>query len=91
MAEMLEYRPEQGAYRRIIRDDAVRLRNPDRWYVPTRVATKWVTTWEEFSAAGGKVAFSEDQAEVELLLPVPYKFSIHFMQGKGQDHGAENK
>jgi hypothetical protein len=40
--------------------------------------TKWVTTWEEFRAAGGAMGFAEDQTTITLSLPAPYKFSIKF-------------
>ena len=79
MAEYMQHNPADGTAHRAIRNDAVRLKDPRRWYVPTTDRTKWVSTWEEFRAAGGTVSFSEDQAEIELLLPEPYKFSIQFM------------
>lgn len=79
MAYKSEYRPERGVCERVVRNDAVRLENPRRYYVPTSDKTKWVSTWEEFKAAGGVHCFSEDHGEIELLLPEPYKFSIQFM------------
>lgn len=69
-----------GTCDRIIRNDAVKLRNPDRWYVPTRTETKWVSNMTEFYAAGGVVAFNEDQTEIELMLPEGYKFSIQMLR-----------
>lgn len=69
-----------GTSVRAIRNDAIKMRNPDRWYVPTSEQTKWVSTWAEFKAAGGTTNFSEDQGEIELLLPAPFKFSIQFMR-----------
>ena len=89
MAEMLKYDSERGAFDRIIRGDAVKLRNPERWFVPTSDATRWVSTWDEFLAAGGIVSFSEDQAQIELLLPEPYKFSIRFNE-REDDNGQRD-
>lgn len=81
MPMKMVYRPEKGVCERVIRDDAVKiLVGPNRYYVPTQSGvTKWVETWDEFKAAGGWVGFSEDQTEIELLLPEPYKFSCKFM------------
>lgn len=76
MAEMLRHNKETGVYDRYIRNDAVK--HKGRWIVPTSDATKWVNTWAEFKEVGGIASFSEDQAEIELLLPEPYKFSIGF-------------
>lgn len=59
-----------------IRDDAVWVR--DRYFVPTSEKTLWVTNLVEFNAAGGLMVFNEDQTQIELRLPAPYKFSIQF-------------
>lgn len=64
------------------RDDAVWINNPRRQYVPTSDETKWVGNWEEFRAAGGVAHFSEDQTEVVLTLPAPYKFGIQFQRAE---------
>lgn len=64
-----------------IREDAVR--HQGRYIVPTTDETKWVGTWEEFKAVGGGMCWSEDQTEIELTLPAPYKFSIQFMRNQG--------
>lgn len=69
-----------GKMQRVLRGDARRARNPDRYYCPTTEATQWVTTWQEFKDAGGNIAFNEDQTEIELLLPEPYKFGVTFMR-----------
>lgn len=62
------------------RDDAVTIGSgiEKRRYVPTSDATKWVGNWGEFIAAGGVCHFNEDQTEIILTLPVPYKFGIGF-------------
>lgn len=70
------YSKPDGTVGRILRDDAVK--HDGRHIVPTSDKTKWVSNWEEFRAVGGVVAFNEDQTEIELLLPEPYKFSIRF-------------
>ena len=63
--------------RRVLRDDAVRYR--ERYFVPTEFGkTKWVSNWKEFKEAGGQTCFNDDQTEIELLLPEPYKFGIGF-------------
>lgn len=59
-----------------IREDAVL--HMGRYFVPTTGETKWVSTMEEFRAAGGIFAFNEDQTEIALRLPVGHKFSIRF-------------
>lgn len=59
-----------------IREDAVSHRG--RYIVPTTEGTRWVSNWDEFRAAGGVLAFNEDQTAIELQLPAPYKFSIQF-------------
>jgi hypothetical protein len=68
-----------GVGRRVLRDDAIK--HSGRYYVPTTDQTKWVSNWTEFLEAGGNVCFSEDQTEIELLLPEPYKFGIRFQEG----------
>lgn len=67
---------EYNGTRRVLRQDAVRYNND--WYCPTSEKTKWVATWEEFIAAGGQVGHNEDQTEITLRLPEPYKFSVRF-------------
>lgn len=69
---------DNGVGRRVMRSDAVKYR--ERWTVPTTNETKWVGNMEEFTAAGGMICFNEDQTEIELLLPEPYKFSIQFFK-----------
>lgn len=69
---------------RVIRDDAVKYR--DRYIVPTSDATKWVATWAEAQAAGLNICWNEDQTEIELLLPEPYKFSIQFPSADPERH-----
>jgi hypothetical protein len=87
MSEMLKYDSERGVFDRIIRNDAVKLRKPERWFVPTSERTKWVSTWDEFLAAGGIASFSEDGTQMELLLPEPYKFSIQFIKESSNGQG----
>ena len=70
---------KNGIGRRVVREDAVRDRDHN-YYVPTTDETKWVSSWEELLAAGGMICFNDDQTEIELLLPEPYKFSIQFMK-----------
>jgi hypothetical protein len=74
MTMMMEI--HDGVCRRVLRNDAVK--HQDRYIVPTREETKWVSSWDEFKAAGGMTCFNEDQTEIELLLPEGYKFSIQF-------------
>lgn len=69
-----------GSLRDVVREDAIRLRNPNRLYCPTTEATKWVDTWEDAKAAGMEVCHGEDQTEITLRLPAPYKFSIQFQR-----------
>lgn len=69
---------DKGNSHEQVRDDAVR--HNGRYTVPTSDATKWVGDWDEFRAAGGQVCFGEDQTEIELKLPAPYKFSIRFQR-----------
>jgi len=52
-------------------------RQPRR-YVLTTDATIWVGTWEEFRKAGGCRHWNEDQTEIVLTVPEPYKLSIKF-------------
>lgn len=59
-----------------MRPDAVRYMG--RLIVPTSEATLWVADWAEFKDAKGVCTFSEDQTEITLSLPEPYKFSIGF-------------
>lgn len=59
------------------REDAER-NSAGRYVVATTLSTKWINSWEEFRACGGVRAFSEDQTEIELQLPVGHKFSIKF-------------
>ena len=40
--------------------------------------TKWVYNWDEFKSSGGMMAFNEDQTEIKLSLPPPYKFVCSF-------------
>jgi len=72
---------------RVIRSDAEKVHG--RYIVPTSAKTQWVHTWADFKAAGGNLCFNEDQTEIELLLPEPYKFSIQF--GKEADNGLDPK
>lgn len=81
MTHMLVFNPTKGHCERILRDDAVS--HQGRHVVPTTDRTVWVSTWEEYKAAGGTCCYNEDQTEIELLLPAPFKFSIQFM-GKGR-------
>lgn len=75
------YKKEDGTFGRIIRDDAVCVdRISHRYAVPTTSGTKWVSNMEEFREAGGDICFNEDQTEIELLLPEPYKFSIQMFR-----------
>lgn len=74
------YNPKTGVCDRVLRNDAVKWQG--RYYVPTTEQTKWVSTWEEFIAAGGTVCFNEGQTELELLLPEPWKFSIQFERSR---------
>jgi hypothetical protein len=61
------------------REDAVKHRG--RYIVPTIYGkTVWIDSWEQFRECGGQMAFSEDQTEIELTLPVDHKFSIQFMR-----------
>jgi hypothetical protein len=78
MTIMSVYNPTKGYYDRVIRNDAVKLQ--DRYYVPTKDTTKWVSNMDEFRAAGGVIGFNEDQTEIELLLPEGYKFSIQMFR-----------
>lgn len=68
-----------GTCSRVLRDDAVKHR--ERYIVPTTDRTKWVSNWAEFIAAGGQTNWNEDQTEIELLLPEPFKFGIQFQRG----------
>lgn len=79
MTTVSVYNPKTGVCDRVIRGDAIKHRG--RYMVPTTDATKWVSNWAEFKAAGGQVCFTEEQTEIELLLPEPYKFSIKFQDG----------
>lgn len=73
-----------GTLSRAIRDDAVKHR--DHYTVPTTNKTKWVATWAELRAAGANVCWNEDQTEIELLLPEPFKFSIQFPNDDKERH-----
>lgn len=72
------YNPKTGVCDRVLRSDAVKWAG--RYAVPTTADTKWVSNWQEFLDVGGVVCFCEDQTEIELLLPEPYKFGIKFQQ-----------
>lgn len=65
------------------RADAIWLDNPRRPYVPTVYGqaqgnTKWISTWDEFTNAGGIAVYSEDQTEITLTLPEGFKFSCRW-------------
>lgn len=75
------YNSTTGVCDRVLRSDAVRYR--DRYEVPTTAETIWVSDMDEFRKAGGVVAFSGDQTEIELLLPEPFKFSIQMFSACG--------
>jgi hypothetical protein len=73
----------QGPTHHLIREDAVW--HDGRPYVPTLWGresgnTKWVATWDEFHAAGGRMHFNEDQTEIVLTLPEGSKFSTKFRE-----------
>jgi hypothetical protein len=72
-----------GVLRDMVREDAITLGSgaSRRLYCPTTDETKWVDTWEEAKAAHMEVCWNEDQTEIELRLPAPYKFSIQFQRG----------
>jgi len=64
-----------------MRRDAVQ--HDGRWFVPTTDETKWVSSWSEFlnvnkTAGVPCIHFNEDQTEIRLSLPAPYKFAIDF-------------
>lgn len=71
-----------GMLRDTVREDAVRIGSDGnrRNYCPTTEKTLWVETWDEAKAAGMEVCWNEDQTEIELRLPAPYKFSIQFQR-----------
>lgn len=75
---MSDYTPTHDVLTRTVRDDAVPLANPPRYYVPTTDATRWIGTWGEFVAAGGTACYAEDQTYVLLTVPAPYKIGIDF-------------
>ena len=72
-----------GRLRDVVREDALRIGSgsSQRLFCPTTETTKWVETWQEAKAAGMEVCWNEDQTEIELRLPAPYKFSIQFQRG----------
>ena len=74
----------EGRMHDVARDDAIRIgTNADgsrRLFCPTTEQTLWVDTWEAAKAAGMEVCWNEDQTEIELRLPAPYKFSIQFQR-----------
>jgi hypothetical protein len=74
-----------GRLRNVIREDAKQIGYDDsrRPFCPTTEATIWVETWEAAKAAGMEVCWNEDQTEIELRLPAPYKFSIQFQRKEG--------
>lgn len=78
MTHKMVYDREAGVNRLVLRDDAIRYQG--RHIVPTSEQTKWVSTWDEFTAAGGNACFNESQTEIELRLPEPYKFGCNFMR-----------
>jgi hypothetical protein len=73
-----------GRLRDVVREDAIRIGTDGsrRLFCPTSDTTKWVDTWEAAKAAGMEVCWNEDQTEIELRLPAPYKFSIQFQRGE---------
>lgn len=76
----VHHKMSNGTLRDIVREDAIQMRDPSRHYCPTTEATKYVDTWEDAKAAGMEVCFNEDQTEINLRLPAPYKFSIRFQR-----------
>ena len=78
MTMVSQYNEKSGVVDRVMRHDAVP--HFGRHICPTTEATRWVSTWNEFLVAGGTVCFNEDQTELELLLPAPFKFSIKFQR-----------
>jgi hypothetical protein len=62
----------------VLRADAIY--HSGRYICPTSSETKYVSNWAEFEAAGGQICFSEDQTEITMRLPEPYKFGIRFQQ-----------
>lgn len=71
-------RQADGSNRLAVRNDAIRLTDPPRHYVPTSDQTKWISTIAELREAGGTICFSEDQSYAEIVLPAPYKLAIGF-------------
>jgi hypothetical protein len=64
-----------------VHDRADAICHRGRKYVPTiEGQTKWVSTLQEFVDAGGIFGWNDDQTEVTLYLPPPFKISCQMFR-----------